>query len=1027
MFLKKLEIHGFKSFAQKAVLDFVEPINNRNSITAIVGPNGSGKSNISDAIRWVMGEQSLKTLRGKKSEDIIFSGSEGKGQMGMASVSMTLDNTDNRAPIDYEELVITRRLYRNGESEYLINENSVRLLDLQILLARAQFGQGSYSVIGQGMIDRLLLQTPQERKDFFDEASGIKEFQIKRHQAALKLRHTDENIKQAEMLLQEVEPRLRVLSRQVKKLERRQEIELDLREMQEKYYATAYSQVQTQLDAYNLELTKINKEYGETSHRLATIQTELANLARGGSRQDEFNELQNSFQNIVREKNNLERERAVLMGKLQSEYSQAGKQNVGWLESKIEELKSEQERLQKEMTVAQINADKISVEADKGGGRMKELTLERAEAKVKLSGLEQRIAQVRNEQSFWQYTGLKAVQAILEERQRLGAIYGTVAQLGEVEEKYRMAMDVAAGSYLSSIVVDSDRVAQTCIEYLRGHQLGVATFLPLNKIKPRFTPTDAQDLLNRKGVVGWAVDLAKFERKFADIFSYVLGNTLVVENLDAAREIGIGRVRMVTLDGDVLEVSGSMKGGFRKTERQRQIGFSKTSSPHMVESSLTAEEEKLTSWQKRLSEIELESVQAEEAWRRAQTDLQVAMAKLEVARAQKNDVDKNLAGFEQERAQCFMSSEDFSVSLKKVAEEKIVLDKKIEELETKAKSAEEKLQEFNSEEEAKKQRVFSLQTTMQDEQNKLNKIVETRNEKQVSVAKLDTKQEDLANEVYQEMRALLRSIIERGITSLPAEDLEKTQEEIQKLKYQLSLIGGIDEEVVKEYEETKNRHESLTGQLTDLKKALEDMEGLIVELDELMKKKRDKAFKEIKKEFSRYFELLFDGGKASLEELYGDIETAPEVAGTEAGEEILEMRDKEISGDKEIVIEKKRKQVLLGIDVIATPPGKKIKNIQMLSGGERTLTSIALVCAILRTNPSPFVVLDEVEAALDESNTLRFNRILHELSELSQFVLITHNRATMHAADALYGVMMGGDGTSHLLSVKLEDAVADKV
>src|SRR3989339_834073 len=940
MFLKKLEIHGFKSFAQKAVLDFVEPINNRNSITAIVGPNGSGKSNISDAIRWVMGEQSLKTLRGKKGEDIIFSGSDAKGQMGMAAVTMVLDNSDKRAPIDYEELAVTRRFYRSGDSEYIVNGNQVRLIDLQILLAQAQFGQGSYSVIGQGMIDRLLLQTPQERKDFFDEASGIKEFQIKRHQAALKLRHTDENIKQAEMLLQEVEPRLRVLSRQVKKLERRQEIELSLREMQEKYYVTMYHQTQTQLDTLNQELAKINKEHGETSQRLVTIQTELANLARGGSRQDQFNELQTSFQNIVREKNNLERERAVLMGKLQSEYSQAGKQNVGWLEGKIEELKSEQERLQKEMTVAQINADKISVEADKGGGRMKELTLERAEAKVKLSGLEQRIAQVRNEQSFWQYTGLKAVQAILEERQRLGAIYGTVAQLGEVEEKYRMAMDVAAGSYLSSIVVDSDRVAQTCIEYLRTHQLGVATFLPLNKIKPRFTSTDAQDLLNRKGVVGWAVDLAKFERKFADIFSYVLGNTLVVENLDAAREIGIGRVRMVTLDGDVLEVSGSMKGGFRKTERQRQIGFSKTSSPHMVESSLTAEEEKLTSWQKRLSEIELESVQAEEAWRRAQTDLQVAMAKLEVARAQKNDVDKNLAGFEQERAQCFMSSEDFSASLKKVAEEKIVLDKKIEELEAKVKSAEEKLQEFNSEEEAKKQRVFSLQTAMQDE-------------------------------------------------------------------------------------ETKTRHESLTVQLTDLKKALDDLGGLIVELDELMKKKRDKAFKEIKKEFSRYFELLFDGGKADLVELYGDIDVQSDVAETENGEESLEIRDKEM-GDKEIKTEKK-KQVLLGIDVIATPPGKKIKNIQMLSGGERTLTSIALVCAILRTNPSPFVVLDEVEAALDEANTLRFNRILHELSELSQFVLITHNRATMHAADALYGVMMGGDGTSHLLSVKLEDAVADKV
>jgi len=1017
MYLKRIEIHGFKSFAQKAILEFLSTKDGRNSITSVVGPNGSGKSNIVDAIRWVMGEQSLKTLRGKKSEDIIFSGSEGRGQMGMASVSMTLDNTDGKAPIDYEELVITRRIYRNGESEYLINENQVRLFDIQVLLAKAQFGQGSYSVIGQGMIDRLLLQTPQERKDFFDEASGIKEFQIKRHQSALKLSHTSENIKQAEMLLNEVEPRLRTLSRQVKKLERRQEVEIELREAQEKYYVTIYHQTQTQLDTLNQDLAKVNKEYNEANQRLSAVQTELANLARGGSRQDQFNELQNNFQNIVREKNKFERERAVLMGKLQSEYSQVGKQNVGWLEGKIEELKGEQERLQKEMNSAQANTDKFSVEADKRSGEMTKLTMERAEAKAKLSELEQRLAQIRNEQTFWQYTGLKAVQAILEERQRLGAIYGTVAQLGDVEEKYRMALDVAAGAYLSSIVVDSDRVAQTCIEYLRSHQLGVATFLPLNKIKPRFAPADAQDLATRSGVVGWAVDLVKFERKFADIFSYVLGNTLVVENLDAAREIGIGRVRMVTLDGDVLEVSGSMKGGFRKTERSRQIGFSKTSAPHMVENTLTSEEEKLNSWQTRLSQIELESVKTEEAWRRAQTDLQVALAKLEVVRTQKNEIDKGLAGFEQELSQCFMSPEEFSAGLKNVAEQKNDLDKQIEALEKQVKDAEEKLQAFNAQEEEKKQRVFSLQTQMQDEQNKLNKIVDSRNELQVSVAKLETKQEDLANEVYQEMHSSLRSVVERGVTRLQADELENALAEIQKFKYQLSLVGGIDEEVVKEYEETKTKHESLTTQLTDLKAALEDLEGLIVELDELMKKKRDKAFKEIKKEFSRYFELLFEGGKASLEELYGEVDESGDEVG---GDSVAVGGDKVWNTDESPSTAKPKKQMLLGIDVLAIPPGKKIKNIQMLSGGERTLTSIALVCAILHTNPSPFVVLDEVEAALDEANTLRFTSILNELATQSQFIIITHNRATMHASDALYGVTMGGDGTSKLVSVALD-------
>jgi len=1016
MFLKRLEIHGFKSFAQKAFLEFIPPHDTKNSITAIVGPNGSGKSNISDAIRWVMGEQSLKTLRGKKSEDIIFAGSEGRGQMGMAAVTMVLDNTDGRAPIDYEELAITRRLYRDGESEYLINENQVRLIDLQILLAKAQFGQGSYSVIGQGMIDRLLVQTPQERKDFFDEATGIKEFQIKRHQAGLKLGHTKENITQAEMLLNEVEPRLKNLSRQVKKLERRQEIEMELRESQERYYTTLYAESQKQLDELNIELAKTNQDFEKSNEKLLAIQTELANLARAESRQNQFEKLQNDYQSIIREKNKIERDRAVLQGKLQAEYSQAGKQNIGWLENKVDELKSEQSRLQKDLEEAQTNFEKCQTENDLKKRKIDQLLLEKIEVKNKLAGLEQRASIIRNEQSFWQYSGLKAVQAILEERQRLGNIFGTVAQLGDVNEKYRLALDVAAGTYLSSVVVENERVAQTCIEYLRAHQLGVATFLPLNKIKPRFLPSDAADLASRPGVVGWAADLVKFNQKFADIFSYILGNTLVVENIDVAREIGVGRVRMVTLEGDILEISGSIKGGFRKSERNRGLGFSSGNAPTMINNSITEEEDKILSWQKRLSDLEMEILQVESVWHEAQNKFQTTIGQLNVIQLQKNEVDKNLAGFEQELSQCFMSPEDFGKSLQDTAEQKNGLDKEITRLEKEAEQAEKKIKEFNQAEEQKKQRIFVLQEEMQTAQNQLNQIVNLRNEKQVAAAKLETRQEDLSNEVFQEMHASLRSIVERGINLASLSELETIQENIQKLKYQLSLIGGIDEEVVKEYEETKIKHDSLTTQLTDLKKALEDLENLVVELDELMKKRRDKAFKQIRKEFSRYFELLFEGGKADLEEMYG------EVAEENLENIVADENEGEVAISDEVVKTKDKKQkILLGIEVTASPPGKKIKNVQMLSGGERTLTSIALVCAILKTNPSPFVVLDEVEAALDEANTLRLNRILHELSEQSQFVLITHNRAPMHAADALYGVTMGNDGTSHLLSVKLEN------
>jgi len=1007
MYLKSLEMHGFKSFSQKTVLEFMKNNNGRYSITGVVGPNGAGKSNIVDAVRWVMGEQSMKTLRGKKGEDIIFSGSESKGKMGLASVTLTLDNTDGKLPIDFEELVITRRYYRSGDSEYIINGKSVRLLDLQLLLAKAQFGQSSYGVIGQGMIDRLLLQTPQERKDFFDEACGIKEFQIKRHQAALKLHRTRENLDQADLLLNEVAPRLRSLSRQVKKLEKRQDVELQLREAQEQYYTTLYKYNQSQLDELNSELAGINKEYAAASQRLSSLQEELGKLAREESRQEVFAQLQQKYRDIVREKNTLEREQAVLAGKLQTEYSKAGKQNVGWLQKKISELQIAQEKLARDLTEAENLVEKSAAQILNQRQKIEKMMVERTEVRGRIVNIEQRLMQLKSEQSFLQYSGLKAVQAVLEERHRLGNIYGTVAQLGEVDEKYRLALDVAGSNHLSSIIVDNDRTAQTCIEYLRRQQLGIATFLPLNKIKPRLMSQDVQGLINKKGVHGLAVDLVKFDNKFSDIFSYALGNTLIVEDMNVARVIGIGRVRMVTLTGDIVEVSGSMKGGYRKKGQNRGLSFSYGDSSFLLAGNLGSQEEELEDWQKKLGEAERNYEKAQEGLHELQSQVHLAGGKADLLGRQKQDLDRELASLQQELAQHEMSPEEYGQSLRGISQQKDGLDKQIIALDRDLQHMENKIGDFNKQEESKKQRIFELQEIMQAEQGSLNKIVDERNQKRVAVAKLETKQEDLAQEVYQEMHIALSAISERGVKIIDIDGLELLQQEIQKMKYQLSLIGGIDDEVIAEYQETKERHDFLATQLDDLQKALENLEKLVVELDEIMKKKRDKAFKQIKKEFARYFELLFEGGKADLVELYGEVDEE-----VDDEEVIVEVKPVRKRGDK----------LLMGIDVVACPPGKKIKNLQALSGGERTLTSLALLCAVLYTNPSPFVVLDEVEAALDEANTERFNKILHELAVQSQFIVITHNRVTMHAADALYGVTMGNEGISHLLSVKLSEA-----
>lgn len=1030
MHLKTLEINGFKSFATKTVLEFLPPKKEKNSITAIVGPNGSGKSNIADAIRWVMGEQSLKALRGKKSQDIIFTGSDAKGQMGAATVSIALDNTDGRAPIEFEELIITRKLYRSGDNEYLINGKQVRLLDLQLLLAKAQFGQGSYSVISQGTIDRLLLQTPQERKEFFDEASGIKEFQIKRHQAALKLHRTKENIDQAEILLSEITPRLRSLSRQVKKLEERQDVETELRELQEGYYTTLWTYNQSQVDVLKKVLAGVEENYTKTNKNLKVVQEELSGLAKEESRHSVFASLQAEYQEVIRQKNNLERDRAVVSGKLQAEYSKAGKQSISWLENKIETLKGQQADLKAKVEQAEEKLKQTGIEIVAQKGVLEKLTLERTELRGKINNLEYRMSEAKHEQALQQFTNIRAVQAVLEERHQLGMVYGAVAQLGEVDQKYQLAMDVAAGGHIASLVIDNDETGQKCINYLREHQLGVATFLPLSKIKPRLVSQDIEEYKKQKGVHGLASELVKFDDKFADVFSYVFGNTLIVEDINAARQIGIGRVRMVTLDGDVLETSGSMKGGFRK-QHQKGLSFSQGSSPYLVQGKLEDWAEEIEGLQSRLERAEVDYNDTQRVLLELESQIQINQGKSELLHGQKQELDKETAALEQELSLQTMSKEEFGEAMKGVVTQKDGLDQEIWSVEEKLSAVQAKIEQFNKEEENKKQRIFALQDAMQAEQSALNKIIEEKNEKRIDLAKLETKQEDLANEVYQEMRTSMESIIKRGAEVVTPAELEAIQVSIQKLKYKLSLIGGIDEEVVDEFAETKERYEELDTQLDDLKKAMTDLEKLVIELDEMMKKKRDKAFKEIKKEFIRYFEILFEGGKADIVELYGieetgnwKLETPKSFASGQAGEldgvdSVEEVEDKPGAEEKK---SKKVKQILQGIDIIASPPGKKIKDIQALSGGEKTLTSIALVCAILRTNPSPFVVLDEVEAALDEANTMRFTKILHELSEESQFILITHNRATMHTADALYGVTMGNDGMSKLLSVKLEES-----
>ncbi|MFA6486602.1 MAG: AAA family ATPase [Candidatus Magasanikbacteria bacterium] len=1026
MYLKRLEIQGFKSFAQKTVLDFLPPVDGRFSVTGVVGPNGSGKSNITDAIRWVMGETSLKAIRGKKSEDVIFGGSLSKGQLSAAEVTMVLDNTGNKIGLDFPEITLTRRLYRSGEGEYLINNNSCRLLDIHLLLARAQFAEHSYSIVSQGMIDKLLIVGPAERKDFLDEASGIKEHQIKQHQATLKLARTRENMEQAERLIAEVEPRLKLLARQVKKLEKRQEVETGLRAAQESYYVTLYTRHGEEMKSVEEKLKTVEADYRLAFGELEKIQTELSDLARAASRQEVFVALQGKHQEAVRAQNDWERQLAILEGKMQTQYQEAGKGNIGWLQNKLNELKAKRAAFVAQFELAEKEITGSDSRVSEWRRALEKLSIEKTEKTVQISRLQSTLLQNQSEQNFFQYSGLTTVKAVLEAKNNFGGkVYGIVAELGEVAEEYRLALDVSAGANLSSVVVEDDETGKRAIEYLRAHKLGVASFLPINKIQGRGVGSDAQNVLSEPGVVGLAIDLVKFSDRYQPIFSYIFGDTVVVRDLASAQRIGIGRCRMVTLDGDLIEKRGVMKGGWRGHHKgvsfNSRLSLSTEERTREFQTQINLEQQNLLDIEHRLDDAKRKLLEGE-------VEAQNLKNKLETHRSERGELDKEIGGIEKELSFLQISPEQYGAYMVKLSQEKDLFKKELARAQKLVAERAAELAEFNDNEEKKKQRVFGLQNEMQVRQNEVNNILNTRNDLKIQAAKLETKLEDLLTEGQNEMNASILTVVERNPATVKPEELAGVAESIQKLKYQLSLIGGIDEDVTAEYSTTKERYDFLSTQIADLRSASDDLETMIEELDDLMKKKRATEFKKIRKEFDRYFKILFNGGHADLTELYGEPETEEgEIAGAAtniAGNAFDNQSpmEKDINLSDEQPKKKHNEKVLYGIDISANPPGKKIKHINALSGGERTLTSIALICAILNCNPSPFVVLDEVEAALDEANTQRFVKIMAELSRQSQFIVITHNRVTMHAASALYGVTMGTDGISKLLSVRIEDA-----
>ncbi|XOU94363.1 MAG: chromosome segregation SMC family protein [Candidatus Kerfeldbacteria bacterium] len=882
MHLQKLVIQGFKSFANKTSLEFTP------GITAIVGPNGSGKSNAADAIRWVLGEQSLKTLRGKKSGDVIFAGSDKKTRLGYCQVDLHLDNQDHQAPIDYPEIIISRRIYRDGNGEYFINKNKVRLQDILMLLAKSNFGQRSYSIISQGTVDLFLSATPAQRKEYFDEAAGVRQFQIKKDQAINKLRQTKENLKQGDMLMQEIEPRLRSLTRQVNRLEKREEVTKQLKEIQHKYYAGLWHDHKKNHKLEEEKFSKIEETRKQTDNELNEIQKKMQQLAMGTSRQEDFENLQKKYDQIIEEKNKLLREQTVVKGRTEIDRKKAGDFDLVWLEKKQEQIKSEIDKSKQDNQNLDHKINKLNKELSESEGEQDKLD----------------------------------------------------NQYKDIEDKLAVAKNKLANNKTIAIPEVAENIASIYFEQK----------IILEKIEAAQNIDDLQTIIAEAKII--TSKLAQLNHKLSDS--------------------GIGDPHeIISLQDQITKLLNS-KNDYVSIINEKQVALQISKEKKLLSTNTISEQE---------------------------DELNKITKELDLAKSNK-------------------TPQEIATDLAKEDQE---LNEKIKNTEASLQKINNQLGNFNQAEQDKKEKVFSLQNTYSSKQEELNKIIADINNIKIELAKLETRLEDLEKEMIDELNDEERNVIYKVKTPPPVNT--ELFSEIQKLKKTLELIGGIDPQVSQEYKETKERFDFLSDQTEDLNKAIEDLEQVIDSLDETIKKQFSIAFENINKQFSEYFKILFNGGAASL----NLIKEYKQIVMEESSEDDNEDEDDDSENSeeeikKEVPQQSRGEKVITGIDMKATPPGKKMQGISMLSGGERALTSIALICAIIHNNPSPFVVLDEVDAALDESNSIRFASIVKKLSTKSQFIVITHNRATMEEAHTLYGVTMGDDGVSKLLSINMQEA-----
>lgn len=1014
MYFKGMELAGFKSFADKVEIKF------DNGITAIVGPNGCGKSNVGDAIKWVLGEQSSKNLRGTSMQDVIFNGTEKRKSLSYCEVSLFFNNQDRLFNFEYDDIIVTRKLYRSGESEYLINRQTCRLKDIINLFFDSGIGRDGYSIISQGKVEQIISSKPEARRLIFEEAAGIAKFKSQKVESERKLERTEENLVRLRDIVGELDRQLGPLKRQAETAKIYLELRALLKNLEVNAFIYQTENVDAEKDVLNQRMDGILQEISLKEAEMVGLGQKSANCMEEIAQIDEnMKDLNNQILRLTVGMEKQAGETKLLQERI-NHYS-AQNQKLMLENSNLENLilknKAEQDFKAKRKQDLEASAHTIEETAGENGGILKEyntLKAQESTLSLQLKALQNETtelyARVMAEENRYRllveyqenYEGYAyAVKRILKDVENNAALQtrfiGVLASLVKVEPKFETAIEVALGAALQNIVTQNEDNAKYLIEYLKVNKYGRATFMPVTTMKPRFL--GAQDLPYAKsaGCYGVASDLITFNPQIKNVVANLLGNVVIAENLEVAttlaRKCGF-RFKIVTLEGDVVSPSGSMTGGSKKSGaanlvgREREIEALKAS---IRQNKLAYNEKKITAntSEKTLAQVKARLLQIDQ--QKNTTELkeavQIAQIRTEIAGIEEDfkrisstildaerqmaatsaliDENNKIIAAENEKVQNILGSSENKEHQKALEKIKIAQDESdIKKL---------KLQELMRQVDAEKEAVMGQINVANDKKYKV----------QSGIEKLENDLQIMATRILEEYDLTYQTALE---FKSPNFEYEGCMTQIYRTKKEISKLGNVNVNAIEDSKAVYERYQELSTQLADLEQSKADTLQAINDLATEMSKRFEEKFTQINTNFQTTFRELFGGGNAHLE-LVGS-------------ENILEA----------------------GVDIVAEPPGKKLQNINLLSGGEKALTAIAILFAILKLRPMPFCLLDEIEAALDEANVERFARYLHRFSGDTQFIVVTHRKPTMELADSLYGVTMQEKGVSRIVSVKLSEA-----